>query len=297
MTYTPTRYGDVDLRLKADRAPGGKFDPVVSYVQRALNDLGYTPALKVDGLYGNKTRAAVAKFRAACKLPAGGMDQPFYDELDWRVYGELNGAWHPAPVWLTNVNPGGPAIVKGRNELTGEVVNTIGLAREGQRLSDVGEAFVGRALGYEGAVRRNQVGSSIPSRHWMGLAGDDMGDQNTDRIIDDHEKKLLASLRDYYFLRAQGFPAVAQNLVYELPGQAARTVKTAWRGRDRLCTLVLGNLQYGDGTLMFPGLTRNRDCSWTAVRNTYKALTTTHHVSPFHLHTDCLTGAPYGSPF
>lgn len=293
MSYKPTRYADIDLMLKTDRAMSSTFDAVVQYAQQALNDLGIKPGLKVDGKFGPKTRAGVQMFQEACGLPVTGiLDQMTYDQLDWRVYGELNGSWTPCPVTVTNVSPRGPAIVKGFNKYVVPPlrVNIVGACREGQHLSDVQEAFVGRALGHEGAVDRNTAFGKR-SRHALSIAGDDMGDQNSDRIVDASEILQRKAAWDYLVMRAQGFRAES----YILTTIDTRE-STSYRGRDRLSILTLGNLKV-NGKPIFPELRAMRDVSWSAVRNTPKGLSTTIHVAPFHLHSDCLPGAPEGSPW
>lgn len=311
MSYAPTKYDDVDLALKATRGPmasGAKPDPVVKYAQTALNDLGSTSnngkPLNPDGRFGPKTTESVLHFQEASDIPRTGiMNQDFFDQLDWRVFGDINGSWTHFKTSKPSTCAGCRAyiVVKGMaynrylQPLT--PVNSLGLTREGQRLSDVIEAFAGKALGAEGAVDRNTAGGKVLSRHALGLAGDDMGDQDKDRIVEPDEIAFLKAMWDYLFMRAQGFEAEMFTLRYRLPGAVRDTVtRTAWRGRDRLCTMVLGNLATPAGYI-FPTYARRKDTSWTAVRNTPKSLSSTIHVAPFHLHTDCLPGAPYGSPF
>ena len=101
---------------------------------------------------------------------------------------------------------------------------------------------------------------------------------------------------DYLYERAQWFPAVRMTMQQEIDG-VTQTRDFTFRGRDRLVTMVLGNLKYPSGKLIFPGYVYRRDVSWTAARNTPKQLTAQTHVAPFHHHTDCAPGAPFGSPF
>jgi hypothetical protein len=140
------------------------------------------------------------------------------------------------------------------------------------------------------------AGGSSLSRHALGLAGDDMGDQNANRLIEGSEMALMKACWDYLFTRAQGWNANLLNYHYVQNG-ATHTLNMAWRGPDLLVTMVLGNLRYPAGNLIFPKNTAGHDVSWTAVRNTPKSLESTVHVAPFHHHTDAAIGAPNGSPF
>lgn len=303
MAYVRSLYNDYDLAAKGERDQSNVADAVVGYAQDALNDLGSTDdrgrALLVDGKFGPRTAQSVKRFQIACGIPVTSrLDWLTWYQLDWRVYGLNGNGWRPTSKNVTNTKDYGPAIVNGCNEfLRPETpVNSIGQTREGQRLTDVGEAYLKRSLGFEGAVRR-LTSSGTLSRHALGLAGDDMADQNKDAVVSADEMMLMSALWGMYYVRAQVGPGyVAQTLKWEAGG-VQRSSSTGWRGLDRLSIMVLGNRAKPDGTLMFPGLTKNKDVSWSALRNTPKALTSTGHVWPFHLHTDCLPGAPSGSPF
>lgn len=305
MAYAPTKYQDRDLVLKPDARPSSAVSPDVAYFQQAYNDLGGPNQLRVDGQLGPKTIAGILVFQEACALPRTGyIDQQTWDAIDWRVFGPINGSWTHFATQRSELGPGGRAFVSkdgyAYNVYTGLPVNANGQTREGQRLSDVAEAIVKLPLGYEGAVNRQRAGggSSLKdlSRHALGLAGDDLADRDANRVITDGERVALKTRWDALFTRAQGFPVVRQTLVVTGPTDQ-RIFDMTWRGRDRLVTMVLGNVKAG-GQLLFPGLRANRDVSWTAVRNAPKAsLLSTVHVAPLHLHTDAAPGAPEGSPF
>jgi peptidoglycan hydrolase-like protein with peptidoglycan-binding domain len=95
MAYKISKYLDLDLKLKADRAPSATKDPAVAYAQTALNDLNVTPRLKVDGQFGPKTQAGVLKFQEAAGVARTGLlDQATWNVLDWRVYGAQIGRAH-----------------------------------------------------------------------------------------------------------------------------------------------------------------------------------------------------------
>ena len=314
MGYSPTRYStatatDIDLMFKLERAEqSSKYDDAVWCFQQEYVDLNGPPVkdskgrlkpLTVDGQRGPQTVNAEAVFQEAAGLPRSGkLDIFTMNDADWRVFGLDGRSWKPCSLTTTNIKPGGPAIVKGHNQYLRPLVrvNSIGLTREGQRLSDVLEAKYRRSLGWEGAVNRNQVGTSSLSRHALGVAGDDMGDQDKDRIIEPDEILMLDQNWDYLYERAQWFPAVRMTMQQEIDG-VTQTRDFTFRGRDRLVTMVLGNLKYPSGKLIFPGYVYRRDVSWTAARNTPKQLTAQTHVAPFHHHTDCAPGAPFGSPF
>lgn len=306
MAYTPSRYNDADLLTKAERSPSTTVDPTVKYGQQALNDLGSTDdrgrPLVVDGQFGNRTKASLLKFQEACGIARTGIfDHLTWYHLDWRNYG----GWTHHPAKTSNLIPYGPAIVSVEGWAYNEIlrpltpVNAKGMTREGQRLSDVREAFCRRALGHEGAVRRNQVGSTgNDSRHWAGLADDDMGDQDKDRVVELDEILLARAWWDLMLFRAQLGPGYEEyHLHRRIPGETVdRVDTTGCRGLDRLSVAVLGNREV-DGRRIFPDRTVNRDVSWSARRNTPKTLTGTAHVWPFHAHFDCRPGAPAGSPF
>lgn len=54
----------------------GEEDQEVKWLQQALNDLGATPKLKVDGHYGPNTLQAVKNFQSAAKIPVDGIAGP-----------------------------------------------------------------------------------------------------------------------------------------------------------------------------------------------------------------------------
>ena len=63
----------LDERFAAAAAASTMFDPVrVKWVQTALNVLGATPALDVDGEYGSLTTAAVQQFQGSNGLEVDG---------------------------------------------------------------------------------------------------------------------------------------------------------------------------------------------------------------------------------
>ena len=63
----------LDGRFAAAAAASTMFDPVrVKWVQTALNVLGATPALDVDGEYGSLTTAAVQQFQGSNGLEVDG---------------------------------------------------------------------------------------------------------------------------------------------------------------------------------------------------------------------------------
>lgn len=326
MVYVKTRYQDLDLVLKADRKIGVKNDAVVRYFQQAYVDLhgpqvktssGKIQPMIVDGSFGPQTENGLLAFQEACHIPRTGVfDQVTQNELDWRVYGELNGAWTHASVSHDNMGEGGPAIVRGSDgkAYNGLVVsehvpvNSQGASRESSRLSRVNEARLGFGLGFNGSVLRFARGTTSNSSHSEARAGDDMGDQNANRIIDGNEMVLLKGSWDYYIWRSVGLGDKPQKYIYQSKNLQTGIVSTHsvyYVGRDRLTTMVLGNLRYPGGPLMFPGFTYYRDVAvtWSPNRGgnlapgQFAQMSTTVHTAPFHLHSDCIWGAPHGSPF
>lgn len=279
-------YNNLDLLSKADRQKGRLDDPVVKYAQEALTKLGFPT--KPDGDFGPKTEASVKLFQDACNIEVNGvMNQWFWNELDWRVF---DYAWKAAPATYDRDSC---AIENGKNEYSGIAVDQNGMTREGLRLMLVGEVYVGRNLGWHGAVNRDARGTSILSWHALGVANDDYADMDRDKVFEDWEKSQTKALVDYMYQRAQGFFPVYQTMKQVRNGITTYRNRT-WRGRDRLCTIVLGNYRMPDGTYVWPDLPKLRDVSWSAARNTYKGSDNTVHMNPLHLHCDCAPGAPRG---
>lgn len=63
-----------ELETTASRPVEPDYD--VAWVQEALNHVGASPKLKIDGIYGAKTRAAVKAFQKEAKLFVDGIAGP-----------------------------------------------------------------------------------------------------------------------------------------------------------------------------------------------------------------------------
>lgn len=330
MAYAPTKYStatqnDIDLAFKAPRlTQSTKYDDAVWCFQSEYRDLGGPPVktgagvvkpIIIDGKLGPQTVNALLRYQEAAGLPrTGKLDVATMNDADWRVYGLDGKSWSHFKTKLSQTGAGGRAYVSVGGyaynmyvcDRTGKLilpVNANGLAREGQRKTDVNEATVRRSLGYEGAVNRPPVGGDPDELSWhaLALAGDDMADQDKDRIIDPDELILMNNLRNYNFLRAQALGSGPQDYEYReilvIHNGVMSRKNVSNRGLDREVNIVVGNKRLPDGRWMEPALAHNKDISWNAVRNTWKGSTRTVHVAPFHLHENVAPGAPFGSPF
>lgn len=334
MAYTKTKYNDIDLMLKGNRSVGAK-DDVIGYFQKAYVDLGGPPVktssgairpMLVDKAFGTQTKNGLLVFQEACGIPTTGvLDQKTYFYLDWSVFGVLNGAWSHAKVSGNSMGAGGPAIIRGNDgyaynglviQFDGKPflvpVNSQGASRESSRLSRVNEARIGKLLGYNGSVLRSQVGSDNDSSHSHARSGDDMGDQNKNRIIEGDEMLMLKASWDYYYMRAIALgekPVKHTYVAKRIHNHNILKTYTVYSiGHDLLTSEVLGNLRYpGEKReLMFPGKRYFKDMArtWSPNRGflvrpgDVKALSGSFHAAPFHLHTDSIWGAPaHGGPF
>jgi len=313
---TRTRWDNLDLIIKPVIATGAstaKADPYTRYFQSVYVALGGPPVktgggalkpLTVDGQPGPQTRnAAIAYMKANGLTTTGQLDQQLWYYLDWQAYNLFGDRWKPCGLTVTSMGNGGPAISKGHNGIIVSPlvrVNIRGLALEGQRYCDVRSAFLGEALGQGRAVLRFARGTSIWSWHGKTWAGDEMGDEDGDKVIEEHEKRLMRALFDYLVQRANLVgPAIAAKYTEKRPDDLTRTqVQTVTRrGVDLMSTIVCGNLRYADGKKMWPEFRLNRDVSWSAGRNSTKDSDRKVHVSPFHLHANGWIGAPVANPF
>jgi peptidoglycan hydrolase-like protein with peptidoglycan-binding domain len=284
-----TIWSGVDLALKPAVGRGAS-GPTVHYLQAALNHLDgcLTTKLDVDGRYGPKTEQAVKVFQAHRQLHATGTMTPDdWHQLDWCVYD----GWTPAPASLTTGTdgrtPGGPAIYRGRNVLTGEPVDRYGFTREARRLHDVIRLNVaGTGLGKGRAVYRKARGSTNWSKHAMGRAIDPMTDADRDSQLEPDEYVMSDLVADLLVARAQ-YLGIRRN-TYTLEGQV-RTETS--RGPDLLATVVWTNHRTPNGWRYSNLHSKGKDWSWSAARNTWKALSGRVHFN--HVHCDVTGGAPF----
>lgn len=313
-----TRWQNRDLIIKPDVACGAssaRADLNTLYFQKAYHHMGGPPVktgagivrpIIQDGKPGPQTRNAVLAFQKALKLSqTGNLDQWTWFRLDWITYNLFGDRWTPCSLNTTSMGPGGPAIRKGHNGIILSPalrVNNRGMNLHAQRGTDVCSVFLHLLLGQGRAVLRNARGTDVYSRHAKSLARDQMGDYDSDRVVEEHEKRQLRALVDYMLQRANllGQAGYGYHGTIEVdPNDSTETTtsQVEHRGVDLLSVLVIGNLRYTDGTKMFPQFIANRDVSWSARRNTLKQLSGTVHVSPFHEHLDFGWNVPTLSPW
>lgn len=67
------KFPDIDDKFAPAAAASTMFDPIrIKWLQTALNVLGTTPPLEIDGEYGSMTKDAVLQFQKAHELIADG---------------------------------------------------------------------------------------------------------------------------------------------------------------------------------------------------------------------------------